>query len=246
MADGLIIALSLGLQTLLVCRCVLAGIWRRYPFFFGYIAYDLARMLLLAFLATTKHPAYATIFWLSELGASVLWFTIGWEIFRHTFPRNTALWQTAGTVVVIVLLSLAATFSFASERPGRLIIPDVERKAGVAVAVWLLSMVALARFYRLPMGQNVFGMTCAFGLKVSVSVMNFSALGMSASFFPFLRYVAPLSFLAALGILVWTMWSYMPNPSPSLAGEVASRETLIHWWHSWDRLRVTLRRALGL
>ncbi len=246
--DYIIFAFGVGLQSLLLWRCMKTGLWRRYPLFFGYFLYTVVETTAQFVVFHVWYRWYAWVYWLSDLMAVFLKFAVGWEVFRHTFPCGSALREIAGRVLVLFLVLLAAAFYFGSGRPGSLMIPDMERKAGLAVAAWFVIVLAMARYYRVPFGRNIWGITVGIGTYLSISVVLWAAYSPSGPFLRFWHFAWPVSFGIMLAIWTWAMWSYAPNPPlPALAaGDQDRRRVVVRWNQAWDGVGAAIRKAVGL
>ena len=236
--------LGLLLEVLILWRSLRARLWRHYPFFYVYLGYVFIRTVAIFVLIQLRFSAYAIAYWLSDAVAVLLWFFITWEVFRHTFLSAPAVRRVVGQLLTFLLLGLAVVF-FASKSPG-LVIADFERKAGFAQAALLMATLILARYYAVPLGRNIWGMALGLGMYVSVAIVNFAALELVKSFFPYWRLISPLSFIGTLGVWIWALWSYAPNPGPATAGIEVYERSLAHWSQAWSEVYAALRKAVGL
>ena len=244
-ADAAVIGFGLGLQALLLWGCRRERHWIHFPFFFSYVAFTFLRTVVLLILRAINHPAYPLIYWDSNFGAVLLWFCVAWEVFRHIFLPGSAVREIAGRVVVVLQVVLAAVFYFLSKVPGSFF-PDLERKVGLAVVAWLAVVLLLARYYRMPISLNIWGMAVGMGLFLSVSIANFATFDLVRSYLPFWRFVSPLSFLAMMLIWTWTLWSYTPDPQPQTFRKVLPQAVLAKWKRSWSHFGPSVRKAIGL
>jgi hypothetical protein len=238
-----IFGLGVSQLFLLLWRCLKTGQGRSYPFFCGYLLYTLLRETILFALLLVQYRAYATLFWLSYLAEVLLWFAVTWEVFRQTFPRGSALGRTAGGALISVLLLLALIFYLSGSQPGAYFIADFVRKIALSVAAWLLVVLALARYYRMPVRRNTWGMAIGLLVFVSSQIANFAAVDLSAEFRPIWSLLEPLGFAFTLVIWTVTMWSYVPNPRPVALEGPVQREAVSYWEERWAALGMTIRKA---
>jgi hypothetical protein len=117
------------------------------------------------------------------------------------------------------------------------------RKIALSVTVWLLVVLALARYYGISVGRNIWGMAVGLLVVVSAHIANFAAVEISRSFSPIWSLLVPLGFTATLVIWTVTLWSYVPNPRPVAPGEPIQREALSYWEERWATLGMTIRKA---
>ncbi len=240
----LIFALGLLLEALILWRGVRARLWRHFPFFYLYLSLAFIRSVPLFVLGELRVPAYAMVYWLSEAVVVLLRFFIIWEVFRHTFFSAPAVRRVVGQSLLILVIVLAAAGVFGTKAPGSF--PDLERKSGFVQAALLMATLLLARYYALPLGRNVWGMALGLGIYVSVAIVNFASLELVESFFPYWRFIRPLSFIGMLGVWTWALWSYAPNPRPATAALELSERSLAHWAQAWSEVRAAVRKAVGL
>ncbi len=245
-ADYVIFGLGFALQLMLVWRCWVTQSWRAFPVFFSFLLYGSLRTPAVMALEILRHPASASVYWLSEIFLFVLMFCVGFEVYRRVFSGPAPLLSVAGWLVAFSLLGTAAAIYFGTTRPGTLIIPDVLRKAGLAIAVWVAVMLGVARYYAIRVRRNVLGIMIGVGLLASVSVINFAALGIATSYFPYMRYIGPLLFLGILLLWTWALWSVEPARVILSVGSSESEAAAFQQWHhSWHKISTTLRRCFG-
>jgi hypothetical protein len=232
------------LYLLLLWRCLKTEQWRCYPFFFSFVFYAFLYDIVLPVLLFLRFGGYAKLFWLCYMVEALLWFAVAWEVFRQTFPSRSATRRIACGVLVSVLFLLALVFYLSGPQPGAYFIADFVRKIALSVAVWLLVVLALARYYTISLGRNIWGMAIGLLVFLSSQVANFAAIDISPRFAPIWRLLEPLGFAFTLLIWMITLWSYVPNPKPVAADERVQREALSHWEQRWAALGTTIRKAL--
>ncbi len=240
-----IFALGLLLEALILWRGLRARLWRHYLFFYVYLGFVFIRAVPLFVLGELHFSGYAIAYWVSDAVAVLFLFFVTWEVFRQTFASAPTVRLVVGQALLILLIGLTVVLFFGSRSPG-LFFADFERKSSFVQAALLVVTLLLARYYGLPLGRNVWGMALGFGIYVSVAIMNFAALELIESFFPYWRYIRALSFIGMVGVWSWALWSYAPNPEPSTAALEASERSLAHWDQAWSEVRAAVRKAVGL
>lgn len=239
------IALSgLALEFLILWRAVRAQLWQRYPFFYVYVASLFLVTLSTFFLMALRWPNNAVLYWWTNAVLSVTRYLAVWEVFRQTFPSKSVIRQVGGLVLVVFLTTLAATL--AGSQSAGLVFADLERKSSLAQAAAIALALLLARYYGVSLGGNVWGMAFGLGLYVSISIIHFSLLELTKTFFQYWRYVLHLTSLATLGIWLWALWDYVPHRAVTSSNSQAWELTLTYWEKNWTGLRSTLRRIVGL
>ena len=193
--------LGLLLEVLILGRGYRAHLWRRYPFFYVYMGYVFIHTVALFAITLFSFSVYAMAYWIPVAVAVLLRFFVIWEVFRQTFSSVLVVRRLVGQVLSILLMGLTTALFFGSNSPG-LFFSDLERKAGFVQAAMLMVTFLLARYYVVSLGRNMLGMALGLGMYVSVAVMNFAALELVKSFFPYWRFIVPLSFVGMMS--VWT------------------------------------------
>ncbi len=242
--DYLTIYSGLTLELTLLWRVRKARLFAHYPFFSAYFLYVFLRSFVLFFLFTLRSQTYIRIFWPTEVIGATLWFAVLWEVFRQIFPRDFRLRRVAAGIFAGTLLMVAFVFFLMGAEPGVHLVADLIRKMGLSVAVSLLATLALARYYRITLARNVWGMAVGLLAFSSADVANYAAIDLSARFGPIWRLVAPLAFILMLLIWVVTLWSYDPNPKPIASDAPAHEEARSIWEKRWAAIGTTIRRAV--
>ncbi len=233
-------------EIVLLWRLVRWRAWRHYPWFFFFVTYLFLRLLFIQYARNAGYdanPVYAFWYWTSSVPAAILWFPVAWEVLRNTFRHYPALLRIAGPALLAVLGSLAGLY-FLSEAPGFLRLPDIQRKMALAIAVWIVGVFLLSRYYQVALSRNVWGIALGLGVITATSVINFAALGLNENYFLALRYVQPAGFTLVLILWAWALWTHTPNPRPPEGPP--PEEYLTQTSSFWSKIRETIRRALGL
>ena len=243
LTDYIFVGVGIILQVVLVVRCSMLRMWSRHSFFFVFLVFNLLRTLSLPVMRQLGMPYYASVYWLSEFAIYALLYCVAFESYRRAFPHGSVARKVAGLAISLLLLLLAATFLF-SERPGALVIPDVLRKAGAALASWLVLVLIVARYFRLRLGRDLLSIIVGTGILISISVINLSAYGLSGSFFSLARYIGPACVLGVYLFWMYTLWYYPPGVEPRVSEGVTVQQAQGNWQRAWQRLAQTLRKVL--
>lgn len=236
------------LQAALLLRLVTWRAWRDYPWFFSFMAILSVRLFLIHYQDWTKilsGPDYAYWYWTTSILAAAFWFPVSLEAFRDIFGRGTVLSQVAGIVLIGSMAALALWYLYGAGFPGLYRLPDVQQKAALTIAVWVVVLVFLAGYYRIPVKRNAWGIILGLGLFTSVSVINFAGRGLEQTFYPVFQFVQPASWVATLGIWTWALWSRSPASdraeTSSPAGAAPANLAL-----PAKKTAEAIRKALGL
>ncbi len=235
---------STALQAVLFWRALRCCLWRRYPFFYAYLAFTALQSIVLSPPIIVRPSAYAKAFWLSYLVAAILRFGIAVEIHRHVFPRRSPLRNRAGVAILLTLTLLAFVFWIGGSGPGLYVFPDSMRKIALSVAAWILVVWGLARYYGIRIGRNVWGMALGLLIFTGSELVNLAAMDLLPRLRNLWGGVHPIAFVFML--MVWTsaLWRFYPNPqTPSL--DKSSAENFRNAWQGrWTQVPEVLRRVV--
>jgi hypothetical protein len=236
---------GLCIELLLVWRCLSQGHWRRYPYFFSYLAVVVLRTAALP-LAELRwgysSPEYGLFYWSTNLVPKVAWACVVWEIFRSAFLANPRLREVTGGLLAIAITVLAGLF-WLQGLPTTHWITDVERRSGLVVSVLVLLALALVRYYELNLGRNIWGIAVGAGVYASVAIVNFALVDIWGwSYLRIWQHARPVSYLVVLCVWLWALWGFHPNPAGPAPPEAAA-ELEGAWRRVWTRLKLQWRRV---
>jgi hypothetical protein len=240
----LVFYVGFALQLLLLGRFFRIKIWRHYPFFFAYFAATVIHSASALLVLLLKPEWYRAWYWSDYLTSTVVRFAVAWEIFRQVFPANSPTRRVAGCMLVIVLCTLAVYFYV--RPPVDLPLPDVIRKMGLAIAAWILVVLAMAQYYSRPLGRNIKGMAFGFLAYVSTQVGIYSARELFAARRLVWSLLTPLAFIYMILVWIFTLWVYTPNEVTVVADERTRRAALAHWGQQVNAIGLAIRKATRL
>lgn len=232
------------LELLLLWRIQREQMWHRYPLFLVYLCFDLGRTVVLFGVMNFRSAIYKPLYWYSESIAIVLRFFIVWEIFRNIF-MDLAIHRGVSKALRLAFFGSVIVFLTARiSDQSKLFFPDMERKLGCVQVVLLVLILLTARYYRIMLGRNVWGMAVGFGIYVSISMANFSAIELARSFFHYWQLIGPVSFVVMLAVWTWGLWVYAPNPILRGHPRADAQMYLDQWKRIWDRMLMVLKKVL--
>lgn len=233
--------MSVSCQALLFWRGWRWGGWHAYPFFYIYLSYT--SFWTIAFLFFPHgHPLYPSVYWYSEIGAAVLRLLVAWEVFRSLFRQNTVK-KIAGIALTIVLTLLALVYWLSGPSPGVSWAIDFMGKMALSAGLWTILVLGVAKFYRIRVGQNIWGMAIGFFIFVSSEIVNFAAHDLSPSFIPIWRFVHPFAYVFMLAVWTRAIWDYAPNPHSETDSSLGSL-LLSEWQIQSEALNKTVRKVI--
>ena len=243
------VCIGLALELCLVWRLSRLGMWRIYAYFFLYVLWVVLRTVVLPSIAFLSPTRFQSVFWTEEALCLPLNFLVVWEIFRQTFPKDSSLSRVASKGFILAGFALAvflvdAFWGFKTYAVFNSVYLALERSFGFAVAVLTLGFLLVARYYGVPLGRNVRGMAVGFGIWASILTANNAIHDLDHSFVTFWRVVSPLSSMTMLGIWIWAVWSYAPNPVLEAVDAAAVESDLNTWTENWDQTVSSARRSI--
>jgi hypothetical protein len=229
-----VIAEALGLATLFLL--LRKSLWRTYAFFFVYALWLLIGntvLLATSFYFPRHHPSW---YWNIDSVDVVLRFLVVWEVFRQTFPKGSGLNKSLSKGLSIgafgLLVVACATFWGYQTYTGlRSLHLALDRSFGFVQALMILGTLVTARYYGVLCGRNIRGIALAFGGWVSISTATNAMADLDSSFLTYWYYLRPLSFVVMIGVWIWALWVYEPNPPISESEPVE----LNQWTEEWNR-----------
>ena len=228
--------ISVSCQALLFWRGWRWSGWHAYPFFFSYLSYTSFWTIAFLFFPH-KHPLYPSVYWNSEVVAAVLRFLVAWEVFRSTFRQGTVR-RTAGTALTIVLVLLALAYWLSGPTPGVSSVIDFMRKIALSAGLWIILVLGVARFYRIRIGQNTWGMAIGLFVFVSSEIANFAAFDLVPWFIPIWQFVHPFGYVFMLAVWTWSLWDFSPNRHSEADSAIGPLLT------EWERQSAALNKTI--
>lgn len=242
--------LSIVLETLLLVHLVRLRLVRHYPYFSTYLGlvwlYSLAAWIAYHF----GLPSYLWVYWIGELVTVFAGFFVVAEILRHLFRPFDSVRRLLEPLLLLAIgggLALLALLGITQNLQLDHYVLYLERWGRLIQACLLTSVVAVARYYSLPLGRNTSGLLLGYGLHVSLTLVHFALQGLGLLDLNQLAIVYQISYIAILALWCWALWSYAPNPHPPRA-EYLMRDyarlqaglASISW-----QVRASFRRVLG-
>lgn len=233
------------LEAALLWRLIQWRAWRYFPVFFSYWLFLLLRQGVIGYLGSqveTSSVSYSRWFWYSSNLSDVLRLVVAWEVYRKAFQPGSAAQRFAGALLAFALLGLAAFYSFAGAQDTNFFVA-IGLNANFAVSIWILGVLALLQYYRIPISRNLWGIALGLGLFSATAIVNYSTLGLNEQAFPVFGFIRAGSFVGSL--LIWTACLWTHRPAPVLTPSVNP----VHSDPSQGPLQATtdtVGRALGL
>jgi len=241
--------LGVTLEVCILWRLVRTALWHEFPYFSFYVAYVFVVTLFLFAIETFQPRWYRALFWGDEIISIPLRFLVIWEVFRHIFPKGSALRRTVSRGFIAVALALlvfavGSFWSYETYTEFHVIIPALDRSFGFAQAVMILSILFAAGYFGLPLGRNLRGLAVGFGVYASIVTANNAMIDLlKQSYLPYWTFLSAASFVLTLGIWSWAVWIQAPNPR--IAGVGAGVPDIARWTEGWNQTTASVRKAIN-
>jgi hypothetical protein len=204
--------LGVALESLLLVRAVASPWWRKYPFFFVYVASVFIQEVSLMVIYLFKFKYYSSFYWYGEFISLLIGCGVSWEIFRLVLGRFPGAGRMARNVLLfglILVCTKGAVDAWNGSAPWPSTAIELERNLRAIQALSLIVLAVFTTYYAIPMGRNIRGIFVGYGLFIGTSVMTLtlSAL-LGETFATAWVFLQPLCYAAVLGIWCTALWKY--------------------------------------
>jgi hypothetical protein len=212
--------MAIVLEGVPLLRAAEAKFIKHYKLFYLYLSFVLLRDLCLLAPYFFWPQFYTYAYWCSEPVGVLLGCGLVWEVYKVALVRYPGTARLARNVLgfLFVLAStriLVKAWTSPNWIPGRTLF-EIERDLRMGQGALLAALVVLFGCYAIPLGRNLKGITCGYGLFLATSVVNLMLRDeIGNSFQHAWEYIQPLSYLLVLVVWCATLWSYSPNPVPA-------------------------------
>jgi hypothetical protein len=211
--------MAITLESVLLVRAVQGKFLKHYRFFYLYLGVVFMRDLSLLPVYYLWPEFYGYAYWGSEFFSVLVGCGLVWEVYKVAFARYPGAACMARNVLpFLFVFAITRVFVKAWNSPnwipGRTTL-ETERDLRIVQMALLIGLVAIFAYYAIPLGRNLKGIICGYGLFLVTSVVNLSLRDyLGDSFQRLAQYIQAVSYLLVL--LVWcrTLWVYAPVPEP--------------------------------
>ena len=190
----------------------------RYPFFYTQFAccFLYGQIAYLIWIYAMSHYLYW--YWIGQLSTAFIACGNILEILRHAFGTGAQVRffarcirrTLAAVVAVFTAVYIHAMWNWPWTRP-----VHFERNFRTAQSLVLLAVLAGVLYFGLPLSRNVKGIFVGYGTYIGVSLVTLALQSQFPSLWPYRFFLQPLSYDVALGIYLFSLWSYSPPPVPA-------------------------------
>ena len=246
------VILSAALEVCLVWCLLRAGLVSRYPYYSFYLFCVVLRTAALhvaQWYGVDRIPpdVYASYYWNTESIGVALRCLVVWEVFRHAFPPGSPLNKIAARgfgviafgLFIFAVGTLSALWSYQTYAKLHSLYPAIDRSFGLVQSAFILAILLAVKSYGIRLGRNLWGIAVGFGAWISLSTLSNAAIDLTHSFYPYLQFLRPLSFVGLLASWTWALWE--ASPLPSVAERPVPTTELDAWAENWNRAQSSWR-----
>ncbi len=198
---------GIALEALLLTRAYQTELFRKYPYFYSYIA-----CVFLASILILVPEISAKGYWVAQFITLFLGCGIVLEIFRHVlraYPGAERLAKGVAVLVFAVTTGVALLYSLrVSPDPLAVTTYELERDLRVVQAVLILAILSVIAHYGIELERQMKGMILGYGLYIGTSLVSLALRAYSETrFFNAWLVVQPSSFDISLIIWVVALWA---------------------------------------
>ena len=230
---------------LLIVFAVRGNYFTRYPIFYTYLSLLLAVGFIRLHVVTTAPDRYLVIYWSTQFLAVAAAYCVLWEIYSKVLEAFAGCAKMASRLIAVAFVAvmgkaflnaLMARDWVLSKR-----VIELERDLRSVQATFLILLVGLILYYKIPVGRNLRGLIFGFGFFVGVNIILLTLRSyIGASFQLWWQYLQQASVLGAFLIWCFTLYSYAPNPAPVAETELEQDYALLQ-----ERTYRAIARASG-
>ncbi len=240
------------LEGLILWRGVATGLFKRYTFFYFYLTYVLLQSWVRLLVLHGKPDWYSHVYWSTQILGGVFGYAVVWGICTRSLSPYAGAARMARSLLKVVFVLLASRVIVVTSGHGFSLpatAAEFERDIRVVQAIFVLVMILIYVYYRVPLNANLKGMLLGYGLYISASVMVLASRALLLENHGLIwRYLQPSAYAAALCIWCGFLWSRaaaaMPQPSAKAAIELDYEALAANTATLFARLRAYLARAV--
>lgn len=215
--------LCILLEAVLLVRATRTNLLKKFPLFYTYIAWVLAKDLLSIPVYAHYPSVYASFYWATELLLAAISYGVLMEIYDQSLKNYPGVARFFRIFLLTAFLVIAAKVCIGSLSSLHLAfgrtVAELERNLRQVQAVLLSCLLILFVYYKIPVRRNLRGLVLGYSLFIGADVVTVTFIAHpAAGFAPFMRQIQPL--LYAISLVIWSvaLWA----SSPEVAAEAPS------------------------
>ena len=208
---------AITFEVVILLRCGLTGLVKKYPLFFSYIGCVLLTEIIGLLTNALAPKLYVLLYWPADLATILASYAVMVEIFRWSTRHKPGIrrltQRTLLTVFAVTVAFAASNFMHGKfSSPSRAVVALGRDLRYVEAGVLLLMLWLLLR-YRIPLGRNLQGLLIGYSFWVGMNVVNLAFWFVPGNEFSILlRGLLPTTYLFTLVVWCVTLWSVYPEP----------------------------------
>lgn len=213
--------ICIGLEALLLVCGARAGLWRKLPLFYTYIACVLAKDLLSIPIYDRAPSLYGSFYWGMALLLAAVSYGVLMEVYNQLlkgYPGVANFLRVLLGIVFFVIIAKVGVDAFGGAAvPFGHTVATLERDLRQLQAVLVTLLIALLLYYNVRIGKGLRGLLVGYSLLISVEVIAQAFEFHPASgFAPLMRRAEPLLYAITLVIWLRALWTYAPEVAPEV------------------------------
>jgi hypothetical protein len=225
MVASLLWIAGIALELLILFRLLKCRLAAHYPFFFAYMIIVCLFSIALWPIYQFRHSLYPQFYWANQFLNLLAGFGVLFEIVQKSFRKYPGARNFATTVLAVMFAILCGYFVFrllpmppAAAKEG---FSSLERDFRTVQALTLCGVLIVISYYRIDIGRNLRGIMTGLGLYVGSTILSRALRGyIGPAFDGGWNAIQPYTYLAALLVWTFTLWSYAPAPAPEMTAEI--------------------------
>jgi hypothetical protein len=214
---------GLALEFAILFRGLRAKMISRYPYFYAYVLCVFVVSAGLYVGSQLSPGFYNRWYWPTQFVTLVMGCGVLLEILERTLESYAGARRLLRSLCLAFMVAVMC-YGAVKVASGTLLSnlgssAEVERDLRAVQVIFLVAMLAVVSYYRIRFGRNVRGLVLGFGTYVGISMI---ALAIFAVFGPRFQkiwgHLQSSSYLFALAVWTFALWSYAPNPVPGRGG----------------------------
>ena len=208
--------LCIVLEGVLLVRATRANLLKKFPLFYTYIAWVLAKDLLSIPIYAHYPSFYASFYWATELLLAAISYGVLMEIYNQSLKNYPGVARFFRIFLLTAFLVIAAKVCIGSLSSLHLsfgrTVAELERNLRQVQAVLLSCLLILFVYYKIPVGRNLRGLVLGYSLFIGADVVTLTFIAHPATgFAPFMRQIQPLFY--AISLIIWSLalWASKPE-----------------------------------
>jgi hypothetical protein len=207
------------LEALLILRAAQKRLYFMNSMFYLYLT-SIFLTSLSRFYVYVAHPkVYPVFYWSTQFLSVIVGYGVVCAIYKQALEDYPGAARMGKAILIAVfMLVVGKAFGMAFFRSAWSPVAtaeELEASLRTVQALLLAGVVGLLVYYSIPIGRNLKGLIVGYGFYIATCLINLNLRSFFGDWFqPWLSHFYSASYLIALLIWTFALWSYQPNPKP--------------------------------